>query len=159
MNTPFLDFKPAEVKRNKEVYVAFYVLDPTNEKLKRIRIRCNRIKNRKEQERYASRICLEINRKLYEGWNPLTGENPAAKKKVSLTESAIRYVRAKEKVLRKDSARSYRTKLTFFVKWCEKRKLQIGYVDVFLRNMQQNFLMTMEVMSVAHIPTIVCCNS
>ena len=123
MNTPFLDFKPAEVKRNKEVYVSFHVLDPTNEKLKRIRIRCNRIKNRKKQERYASRICLEINRKLYEGWNPLTGENPAAKKKVSLTESAIRYVRAKEKVLRKDSARSYRTKLTFFVKWCEKEKI------------------------------------
>ena len=74
MNAHFLDFKPAEVKRNKEVYVAFYVLDPTNEKLKRIRIRCNRIKNRREQYIYASRLCFEINKKLYEGWNPLTGK-------------------------------------------------------------------------------------
>lgn len=154
MNTPFLDFKPAEVKRNKEVYVAFYVLDPTNEKLKRIRIRCNRIKNRREQYIYASRLCFEINKKLYEGWNPLTGENPAAKKKVSLTESAIRYVHYVRIPLAVIELNSH-----FLSNGVKKRKLQIGYVDVFLRNMQQNFLMTMEVMSVVHIPTIVCCNS
>ena len=40
MATPFIDFRPAQVMRNKEVYVYYYVLDPTSDKLKRMRIRC-----------------------------------------------------------------------------------------------------------------------
>jgi GTP-dependent phosphoenolpyruvate carboxykinase len=40
MATPFIDFRPAQVMRNKEVYVCYYVLDPTSDKLKRMRIRC-----------------------------------------------------------------------------------------------------------------------
>lgn len=120
MATPFIDFRPAQVMGNKEVYVCYYVLDPTNEKLKRMRIRCNRIKNRREQRKYASLICAETNRKLYNGWNPLFGGDSAAKKRVSLVEAAANYVRQKEKDLRKDSVRSYRSKLSFFTKWCEK---------------------------------------
>lgn len=84
MATPFIDFRPAQVMGDKEVYVCYYVLDPTNEKLKRMRIRCNRIKNRREQRKYASLICAETNRKLYNGWNPLLGGDSAAKKRVSL---------------------------------------------------------------------------
>ena len=120
MAIPFIDFRPAQVMRNKEVYVCYYVLDPTNDKLKRMRVRCNRIKSRREQIKYASLVCAEINRKLYDGWNPLTGENPAAKKRITVVEAATDYVRKKEKDLRKDSARSYRSKLSFFTKWCEK---------------------------------------
>ncbi len=120
MATPFIDFRPAQVMGDKEVYVCYYVLDPTNEKLKRMRIRCNRIKNRREQRKYASLICAETNRKLYNGWNPLFGGDSAAKKRVSIVEAAANYVRQKEKDLRKDSVRSYRSKLSFFTKWCEK---------------------------------------
>ena len=120
MATPVIDFRPAQVMGDKEVYVCYYVLDPTNEKLKRMRIRCNRIKNRREQRKYASLICAETNRKLYNGWNPLFGGDSAAKKRVSIVEAAANYVRQKEKDLRKDSVRSYRSKLSFFTKWCEK---------------------------------------
>ena len=49
MAIPFIDFRPAQVMRNKEVYVCYYVLDPTNDRLKRMRIRCNRIKNRRAE--------------------------------------------------------------------------------------------------------------
>ena len=49
MAIPFIDFRPAQVMRNKEVYVCYYVLDSTNDKLKRMRVRCNRIKSRREQ--------------------------------------------------------------------------------------------------------------
>ena len=54
MATPFVDFRPAQVMQNKEVYICYYVLDPTNDKLKRMRIRCNRIKNPKERKKYAT---------------------------------------------------------------------------------------------------------
>lgn len=120
MATPFIDFRPAQVMQNKEVYVCYYILDPTNDKLKRMRIRCNRIKKRREQLKFASLLCAEINQKLYSGWNPLTGENPIAQKRITILKAASNYVSRKEKELRKDSVRSYQSKLSFFTKWCER---------------------------------------
>ena len=120
MATPFIDFRPAQVMRNKEVYVCYYVLDPTNDKLKRMRVRCNRIKNPRERAKYANMLCAEINRKLYNGWNPLIGDDSASTKRLSIVEAATDYVRRKAKDLRKDTVRSYRSKLSFFTKWCEK---------------------------------------
>ena len=120
MATPFVDFRPAQVMGDKEVYVCYYVLDPTNDKLKRMRIRCNRIKNLRERAKYATLLCAEINRKLYNGWNPLIGEDSASTKRVSIVEAATNFVRQKERDLRKDTVRSYRSKLSFFTKWCEK---------------------------------------
>ena len=120
MPTPLIDFRPAEVKRNKELYVCYYVLDPATDKLKRMRVRCNRIKNRREQARYATLLCTEINRKLLSGWNPLTGDDPALRKKVSVSEAASAYVSKREKELRRDTARSYRSKLSFFTGWCDR---------------------------------------
>ena len=70
MATPFIDFRPTQVMRNKEVYVCYYVLDPTNDKLKRMRVRCNRIRNRREQLKYTALLYVEINKKLYNGWYP-----------------------------------------------------------------------------------------
>ena len=101
-------------------YVCYYVLDPTNDKLKRIRIRCNRIRSPRERVKYATLLCSEINRKLYNGWNPLVGEDSLSTKRVSIVEAATNFVRQKEKDLRKDTVRSYRSKLAFFTKWCEK---------------------------------------
>jgi len=120
MATPFIDFRPAQVMRNKEVYVCYYVLDPTSDRLKRMRIRCNRIKSPRERAKYATLLCAEINRKLYNGWNPLVGEDSASTKRVSIVEAATEYVRRKAKDLRKDTVRSYRSKLSFFTRWCEK---------------------------------------
>ena len=119
MATPFIDFRPAEVRKNKETYILYYVLDPTTDKLKRMRVRCNRVKSPGERKRYTALLCAEINRKLYNGWNPLIGEE-AATKRVSIVEAATDFVRQKEKDLRKDTVRSYRSKLSFFTGWCEK---------------------------------------
>lgn len=120
MATPFIDFRPAEVRKNKETYILYYVLDPASDKLKRMRIRCNRVKCPGERKRYTTLLCAEINRKLYNGWNPLIGEDSASTKRVSIVEAATDFVREKEKDLRKDTVRSYRSKLSFFTGWCEK---------------------------------------
>ena len=37
MATPFIDFRPAEIRENKETYILYYVLDPASDKLKRMR--------------------------------------------------------------------------------------------------------------------------
>ncbi|MCR4856913.1 MAG: hypothetical protein K5890_01770 [Bacteroidales bacterium] len=86
MATPFIDFRPAEVRKNKETYILYYVLDPTSDKLKRMRVRCNRVKSPGERKRYTALLCAEINRKLYSGWNPLTGEESTPMKRASIAQ-------------------------------------------------------------------------
>ena len=86
MATPFIDFRPAEVRKNKETYILYYVLDPASDKLKRMRIRCNRFKRPRERLKYANLLCAEINRKLYNGWNPLTGEESTSTKRASIVQ-------------------------------------------------------------------------
>ena len=140
MAIPFIDFRPAQVMRNKEVYVCYYVLDPTNDKLKRMRVRCNRIRNRREQLKYTALLCAEINRKLYNGWNPLIGETSASTKRVSIVEAATNFVRQKEKDLRKDTVRSYRSKLSFFTRWCEKAGISDWLCGRFTNNHAANIL-------------------
>lgn len=140
MATPFVDFRPAQVMRNKEVYVCYYVLDPTNDKLKRIRVRCNRIKNPRERTKYATLLCTEINRKLYNGWNPLINEEPTSSKRLSVVEAATDFVRQKEKDLRKDTVRSYRSKLAFFTRWCEKAGISDWLCGRFTNSHAENIL-------------------
>lgn len=120
MATPFIDFIPAQVAGKKEVYVSFHVIDPVSGKFKRIRIRCNRIKNIRDRMRHAHRLCAETNIRLYEGWNPLTGEEGTCKRPLTITQAAKEFYRAKQDGLRKDSSRGYKSKLTFFISWCEK---------------------------------------
>ena len=120
MATPFVDFIPAQVAGKKEVYVSFYVLDPTSGKLKRMRTRCNRIKNLRDRKRHAQRLCAETNRKLYAGWNPLTGEGEAERRPVTVAQAAQNYYQGKKGGLRRDSSRGYKSKLAFFISWCEK---------------------------------------
>ena len=140
MATPFIDFRPAQVMRNKEVYVCYYVLDPTNDKLKRMRVRCNRIRNRREQLKYTALLCAEINKKLYNGWNPLIGETSASTKRGSIVEAATNFVRQKEKDLRKDTVRSYRSKLSFFTRWCEKAGISDWLCGRFTNSYAANIL-------------------
>ena len=86
MATPFIDFRPAKVRKNKETYILYYVLDPASDKLKRMRIRCNRVKRPRERLKYANLICAEINRRLYNGWNPLIGEESTSTKRASIVQ-------------------------------------------------------------------------
>lgn len=123
MTTPFIDFIPAQVSSNKEVYVSYHVLDPVSGRLKRRRIRCNRIRDRRERLRYARLLCAETNRRLYAGWNPLTGEEESNRRPQTVEQAAEDFYRKKQETLRKDSTRGYKSKLAFFLAWCEKKGL------------------------------------
>lgn len=72
----FSDFRPAEYHAGKSSYVAFYVINPETGTLVRKRIKVNRVGRGQNRDRYARTLCCEINRKLYEGWNPFL-ENDA----------------------------------------------------------------------------------
>ncbi len=114
MALPLINFRPAQVMGKKEVYVCFYVTDPTTGKLKRMRIRCNRIREKKEQKRYTTMLCSKINDMLYRGWNPLLSVEEKQEENMTIAKASQFYFKKKEKELRHDTVRSYRSKLFFF---------------------------------------------
>lgn len=120
----FVDFRPAEVRINSEVYVSYYVMNPLSDKLERKRVRCNHIGKRTEQIKFARLLCQEINRKLYAGWNPYRS---ASKKSESTTiqEAVESYIAEKEKELRPDSMRSYYSFSKSLLKYAKKQGITL----------------------------------
>ncbi|MCQ2276710.1 MAG: hypothetical protein MJZ87_07200 [Bacteroidales bacterium] len=115
MQNLLLEFRPAKVVSRKETYVSYYVVDPTTDTLKRLRVRCNHVKGRRERLKYATALCSEINRKLFSGWNPLTGTEPSEKRSRKLLAAAQEFCSTHSRNLRPDSQRSYRSKLKLMV--------------------------------------------
>lgn len=113
MATIFSDFRPAEYHAGKSSYVAFYVLNPETGTLVRKRIKVNRVGGGRNRDRYARSLCCEINRKLYEGWNPFL-ENDAYFSGTSMQKGIREFLETKGKNVRPDTFRSYHSYLKWF---------------------------------------------
>ncbi len=132
---PLLDFVPAQLKKGtKGVWrVEFYVLDPLNKtpSLKRHQRRVRPMANSRERERFAKRICFELNRKLERGWNPII-EQEAPKALALIKDVSRRYLlniekQVKDNSLREDSLRAYKS----YLKNLERFLFERGEADVF----------------------------
>lgn len=120
-NQTLLNFRPAELHQGKEWFVFYYVLNPATEKLDRKKIKINRIKGIAERRKFANQIIQEINKKLYGGWNPYLEES-APRGFTPLKEVMEIFYRSKERELRADSLRSYRSFIDIFGKWLDDTK-------------------------------------
>lgn len=109
----FSDFRPAEYHAGKSSYVAFYVLNPDTGNLVRKRIKVNRVARGQNRDKYARTLCCEINRKLYEGWNPYL-ENDAYFSGTSIQKGIREFLDTKGKNVRPDTFRSYHSYLKWF---------------------------------------------
>lgn len=127
-----ISFEPAQLFKNSIWYVQFKVIHPQTGKIVSKRIKCNKIKNLKERERYAKRLINEINKKLYSGWNPFI-EQEAPKGFVTLEAAIKTFIRAKERELRPDSLRSYRSFIATFNAWLKSNDL----LDCYCINFDQ----------------------
>lgn len=108
----FVDFRPAEYHPGNCSYVAYYVKNPETGRLVRKRIKLNRVKGVRNRDRFASRLCAEVNQKLYEGWNPFL-ENDAYFSGTSLKKGLEEFYEEKSRQLRDDTLRGYRS----YIKW------------------------------------------
>lgn len=140
MQNLLLEFRPAKVVSRKETYVSYYVVDPTTDNLKRLRVRCNHVKGRRERLKYATALCSEINRKLFSGWNPLTGTEPSEKRCRKLLAAAQEFCSTHSRNLRPDSQRSYRSKLKQFSEWCVRRGVDSWLCSRFTGQLASEFL-------------------
>lgn len=110
-----VSFRPAQYYPGKCDYVAYYVLDPSTQKLKRQRIKLNHIQNKTERRKYALLLVNTINQKLYNGWQPLA--DTAAASSVTIGEALSRFIADKEKDLRRDTMRAYRSYAAIYREW------------------------------------------
>lgn len=123
MLLPFIDFKPAQlIETKKETYVAYYAKNPFTDRLERRRIRLNYIQSKQERRKYGQLLAVEINSKLYQGWNPFT-DDPKAKKAITLRSAMDEFLTEKLKTVRPDSARSYKSQTKILMEWSEMNGL------------------------------------
>jgi integrase len=111
-----LSFKLAELSKGKEWFIHYYVINPATGKLHRKKIKLNWIKSIPERKKYADLLRKEINQKLYNNWNPFIEEmNPRGY--IKMSEVFKIFIASKERELRPESLRSYRSFETILNEW------------------------------------------
>lgn len=138
--TKFVDYIPAELRKNKEWIVCYYVKNPFTKKLERKRVRVKRIKGATERLKFARKLVSEINSKLERGYNPFM-EQEAARSFALLIDVIDQYlIRLKKQVkdgaLRSDTARSYKSYIINLVKYMKKKET----MDMYCLNFDMKFV-------------------
>lgn len=120
--TLVFNYLPAQLRKNKSGWmVEYYCEDPATSEMRRCRLRVDKIRKRYPTQRDAavhiSKIVNHINMKLMQGWNPFV--NAENQQMYTPVDDVIqRYLSEKQKELRPDTVRSYKsfsnTLVTFF---------------------------------------------
>lgn len=139
----FIDFKPAQlVETKRETYIAYYVKNPDTGRLERKRVRINHIKSVSERRKYGRLLAMEINDKLYNGWNPFVDGIGSGGPNLNI--SIGEFIREKSKDLRKDSMRSYNSFSKILIEWCAAHGLGDKPCSYFDENAAKRFMADME---------------
>lgn len=127
MSQPFIHFIPAQLSvGKKDTYVFYYALNPLSEKLERKRVRINHIQGRADRVKYGKLLCLELNEKLYQGWNPFLSDMKASGN-LTVRQAVSAFLKQKQN-LRPDSVRAYNSNSKKFMEWAEA----VGWADKFV---------------------------
>ena len=105
-NTDFLKFLPARLTEGSEWYVSYYAIYPATGKLRRVKIKLNRIKSIGKRRSAAKQLINELDTKLVNGWNPFI-EQEAPKAFHMLFDVLDTYLKIQTKEAEKHSIRSY----------------------------------------------------
>jgi len=115
---PEIDFRRCKLHEGDEWFIFFWVMNPTSRKLKRVRIKINRIKDVRQRRRTAREIMAAIDQKLVLGWNPFL-EKKAPQSFSLLFDVFDKYIAIKEKEMEEGSIRVYRSLVKSFKVWLE----------------------------------------
>ena len=129
-----VDYLPAQLSDKKDWFVYFYAIDPDTNKLKRKRIKINKIKPVSLRRRMSKKIIHDLNLKLAAGWNPWV-ELEAPKSFVKLYEVIDTYMNEKKKETRPDTYRTYSSYTKIFKIWCDANSKSDLYVVNFKKQM------------------------
>jgi integrase/recombinase XerD len=139
----FVDYKPAELKLNKEWIIVYYSKNPLTSKLERIRLRVPTMDSKTERLKHAKRIVVEINLKLGSGWSPFIEQAGTRYKtfKSSVDDFLISIKKQlKDDVVRPDTLRTYNSNLNLLQQYIEEKKLKIVFALELNKNFCVNYL-------------------
>jgi integrase/recombinase XerD len=128
--TMFIDYKPAELRENKDWMIVYYAKNPVTQKLDMQRLRVPTMASKTERLKHAKRIVAEINNKLYNGWSPFfeqTGKN--YKSFEDAVTEFLKYLnkQVKEKVFRADTLRTYNSNMNLVKQFITEKNLSIKF--------------------------------
>ena len=143
--SPGLDYVPAKLSQGIEWCIYFYVTDPATGKLRRIRMKINRIKNKRERLRIARQMINALNERLALGWNPLV-EKVAPKSEADISEAFDAFLQTKKKTAEENSYRNYASFIGTMRKWMTSRSKCRGKFPVmsFTHQMALEFMRDIE---------------
>jgi integrase/recombinase XerD len=126
----FIDYKPAELKTNKDWLIVYYAKNPVTGKLERHRLRVPFISNKKERLLLGKKIALEINNRFAQGWSPYleeTGKN--YKTFDAAIEEFLTSIKKqlKDGVLRADTIRAYTSNTNLLKEFIVKKNIKITF--------------------------------
>ena len=142
--TPYIDFIPPKLTEGKLWYISYYVKNPATGKLRRIRVKVNRIKGIRERRKAAKVIMAAIEEKLVLGWNPFM-EEVAPRAGTPLFDALDTFLSVKEKEMEGQSIQTYRSYVRVFRTWLEKEGLHLATpAAAFTKDMGRGFLDRLE---------------
>ena len=142
--TPYIDFIPPKLTEGKLWYISYYVKNPASGKLRRIRVKVNRIKGLRERRKAAKVMMAAIEEKLVLGWNPFV-EEVAPRAGTPLFDALDTFLSVKEKEMEGQSIQTYRSYVRVFRTWLEKEGLHKATPAAsFTKDMGRGFLDRLE---------------
>lgn len=109
-------YVPAKLCIGQSWVVAYWAWCPVQEKLRRKKIRVNRIQPEKERRKFAKKMIDEINSDLEAGWSPWV-EQIAGRGMHKLTDAIETFLKVKMIEVERNSRRSYRSLTEYLLRW------------------------------------------
>lgn len=129
---------------SKPWYVYFNFTDPLSgqKKLFRYKLGINTFKTKREREDEASIIILALNKRLRDGWNPLTDQvdEEESRLEVTVSKALDEVLEIKKAFITKESFRTYHNQIKLFKGWLKSSKLDHLYVQNFDKFKAQKFM-------------------
>lgn len=128
--TIFIDYKPAELRENKDWIIVYYAKNPVTQKLEMQRLRVPTMTNKTERLKHAKHIVTEINIKLYGGWSPFFEQTGKSYK--SFEDAVAEFLKylnkqVKDMVFRADTLRTYTSNMNLVKQFIKEKGVGVKF--------------------------------
>lgn len=135
-----IDYRTCKLTEGDEWFISFYVKNPATGKLKRIRIKINRIPKIAARRKAAREMMSAIDQRLALGWNPLM-EAHAPKCFKTLDYALDAFLTIKRKESEPDTMRSYESYIKTFRAWLRENGVpESAYANCVRQETAQSFM-------------------
>lgn len=140
----FVDFKPAELKKNSRWEVVYYAKHPVKQEFERFRVSVPPNKSFTERNKFGKTIVLEINKKLESGWLPYYSQTSSKEfktfeycKNLFLEQTTTEVASGLKRI---DTIRTYTSNLKMITKYCIDNKIKLNLMFDFNNSFVVNYL-------------------